>query len=104
MQAERALLSAGSWIELSAVLRRPEDDAVRIGLPELIKRLHIEIAPVTVEQAETGHRAYLRFGKGRHRACLNFGDCFAYALAMTMTMSLLFKGDDFSQTDVVPAL
>jgi len=104
MQSERRLLSAGSWIEMAAVLNKPEDDDARLALGKLMKQLRIEVVPVTVEQAELGHKAYVRFGKGRNRVRLNFGDCFPYALAVSEGLPLLFKGDDFSQTDVVPAL
>jgi ribonuclease VapC len=56
--------------------------------------------PVTAEQADQALDAYQRFGKGRHRAGLNFGDCFAYALCKATDLPLLFKGNDFSQTDI----
>ncbi|MBK5295644.1 MAG: type II toxin-antitoxin system VapC family toxin, partial [Vicinamibacteria bacterium] len=62
----------------------------------------IELVPVDADQAEVARRGFSRFGKGRHRAALNFGDCFAYALAMSLGESLLFKGDDFRHTDVRP--
>ena len=63
----------------------------------------IELAPVTVEHAEAARRAWRRFGKGNHPAALNYGDCFAYALAHVAGAPLLFKGEDFSQTDVEAA-
>ena len=62
------------------------------------------IEPVTVEQAHLARQAFHDFGKGRHAAGLNFGDCFAYALARVSREPLLFKGDDFKKTDIVPAL
>jgi len=61
------------------------------------------VEPVTARQAELARQAYRDFGKGRHKAGLNLGDCFAYALAMEMDEPLLFKGDDFCHTDVEPA-
>ncbi len=98
-------MSAGSWIETTAVLVRrfpqlssvePERSAMKIG---------IEIVPVTVQQAKIAGAAYRRFGRGTgHPANLNFGDCFAYALSRATGEPLLFKGDDFAQTDVVAAL
>jgi ribonuclease VapC len=67
----------------------------------LLARLRIEVVPVTEEQARIGRRAFRRFGKGqRHPARLNFGDCFAYALAIVEGEPLLFKGNDFVHTDV----
>lgn len=98
-----AKLSAGSWIELGAVLTRRYDD-LKSELGEAMETFAIVIAPLTVEQAEIGHDAYRRFGIGSgHPARLNFGDCFAYALAKSLNEPLLFKGDDFAQTEVTPA-
>ncbi len=101
---EKALLSAGSWIELAAVTSKEGDEAVVAALSVLLADLRIEIAPVTVVQARLGHDAYRSFGKGRHEARLNFGDCFSYALAKETGLPLLFKGNDFTQTDITPAI
>lgn len=99
----RSKLSAGSWIELGAVLTRRADD-LRPRLLTAMRLFVIVIEPVTVEQAEIGHDAYRRYGRGSgHPARLNFGDCFAYALATSLDEPLLFKGEDFAQTDVTPA-
>ena len=103
-EADQAFLSAGNWIELGAVLKRPGDEGPRRALDSLIEQLHITIAPVTVVQARIGHAAYLRYGKGNHPAKLNLGDCFAYALAKETGLPLLFKGADFTQTDIAPAI
>ena len=70
----------------------------------LIYRAEIEIVPVDQEQAEVARIAWRRFGKGRHPAVLNYGDCFAYALARVSASPLLFKGADFAQTDIEPAV
>jgi ribonuclease VapC len=67
----------------------------------LIHIAQIQIEPVTVQQAAIARQAYQLYGKGRHPAGLNFGDCFAYALAKSKGEPLLFKGSDFSQTDLV---
>ena len=67
------------------------------------RRAGIIIEPVTLEQRELARQAFLDFGKGRHKAGLNFGDCFAYALAKVTGEPLLFKGDDFGQTDILVA-
>ena len=65
-----------------------------------VRRANITIEPVTEEQAHLARQAYTDFGKGRHPAGLNFGDCFAYALAKVSGEALLFKGQDFSKTDI----
>ena len=97
-------LSAGSWIELAAVITR-RLPAWGDELDRLVARFAIAVAPVTAQQARIGHQAYRRYGIGTgHAAALNFGDCFAYALAMETGEPLLFKGDDFARTDVIPAL
>jgi len=70
----------------------------------LVRRVGIVIEPVTVEQAYAARPAFHDFGKGRHPAALNFGDCFAYALAKVTGEPLLFKGEDFKKTDIVSAL
>jgi ribonuclease VapC len=68
------------------------------------RRAGIVIEPVTIEQAHFARQAFLDFGKGRHAAGLNFGDCFAYALAKTSGEPLLFEGEDFKKTDITSAL
>lgn len=73
-------------------------------LDSLLLRLHVQIEPVTAFQSDIAFDAFRRFGKGGgHKAGLNFGDCFAYALARERGAPLLFKGDDFAHTDVTPA-
>jgi ribonuclease VapC len=100
--ADSRLLSAATFVEISIVLEsRHGDDGVR-DLDLFLSRAGIELVPVDDEQARTARRAFSRYGKGRHRAGLNFGDCFAYAAAMAMGEPLLFKGDDFAHTDVAP--
>ncbi|MDG2533824.1 type II toxin-antitoxin system VapC family toxin [Sphingomonas sp. HITSZ_GF] len=103
VDAERCVISGGSWIELSAVLVRRNhqlDDQLAL----LMERGSIEIEPVTEVQARIGHAAYKRYGIGSgHAARLNFGDCFAYALAKATAEPLLYKGDDFAKTDIIAA-
>ena len=70
----------------------------------LIREAEIAVESVTAEQALLARHAFYDYGKGRHSAALNFGDCFAYALAKSTGEPLLFKGEDFRQTDVLPAL
>lgn len=96
-------ISAGSWIELSAVQVRSNRD-YHLTLDALAAEFSLVIAPVTIEQARIGHEAYRSYGIGSgHSARLNFGDCFAYALAKATGEPLLFKGDDFARTDVIAA-
>ncbi len=78
-------------------LRTPDPVA---AFDNLIDKLGIEVVPVDREQALLAREAFRRFGKGRHKAGLNFGDCFAYALAKQTNEPLLYKGNDFSQTDI----
>lgn len=99
-----AKISAGSWIELGAVLSGFGVPDLEEQLLQLKRAAGIQIAPVTEQQAEIGRRACLEYGKGNHPARLNLGDCFAYALARATGEPLLFKGGDFAQTDVIPAL
>ena len=96
-------ISAATLVETSMVsmrLRTPDPVAL---LDKLIDRFEIIIVPVDREQAMLAREAFRRFGKGRHKAGLNFGDCFSYALAKQNGEPLLFKGNDFSQTDMTPA-
>jgi ribonuclease VapC len=72
-------------------------------LHELLEELSLEIEPVSAGQVRIAEAAYLRFGKGMHPAGLNFGDCLAYALAKETGEPILFKGDDFAQTDLLRA-
>ena len=93
-------LSAASLLETSIVLHRRVRDEGEARLDRLLQRLEVDIVSVTREHAEIARAAYRRFGRGRHPAKLNFGDCFSYALAKSLDEPLLFVGDDFSSTDV----
>jgi ribonuclease VapC len=100
--ASRAI-SVASWVEVSMVIEtRTGAEGLR-DLDLFVDRARIEIVPVNVEQGKAARRAFSRFGKGRHPAGLNYGDCFAYALASHLGEPLLFKGEDFGKTDVTPA-
>jgi len=97
----RRLMSAATFLECSMILEsRYGAEALR-DLDHFIARAQITIVPVDVEQARIARDAFRRFGKGRHPAGLNFGDCFSYALSSALTAPLLFKGRDFLQTDVL---
>jgi len=98
-------ISAANFFETAAVIDASRDPIASRRLDDLIKEAQIIIAPVTEAQARIAREAYRDYGKGSgHPAKLNFGDCFAYALARATGERLLFKGDDFVHTDVVPAL
>src|SRR6267154_1282405 len=98
-------VSAANFVETALVIDGSRDPIASRGVDDLVKEAHIAIEPVTEAQARLAREAYRDFGKGsRHPAKLNFGDCFAYALAKTTGEALLFKGDDFIHTDVIPAL
>ena len=99
--AERRLLSAASFVEVSMILEsRHGAEGVR-ALDRLLAAAAVEVVDVDAGQALKARDAFRRFGKGRHVAGLNFGDCFAYALAVTQAEPLLFKGQDFAATDVL---
>jgi ribonuclease VapC len=95
------LLSAANYLEAGIVIDDVRYSGQAHRLDALIFELDIEIAPVTPAQAKIARQAYRDFGRGSgHPAKLNFGDCFAYALAIDRNEPLLFKGDDFTQTGV----
>lgn len=94
------LVSAGSVLETAIVAESRWGDAGGRELDLLLFKTGISLTPVDAEQVETARQAFRLFGKGRHPAGLNFGDCFAYALSRASGQPLLFKGDDFAQTDV----
>ncbi len=96
------LVSAASVLETSIVVENRYREAGGRELDLLIHRAGIEVASVTAEQVEWARYAARMFGKGRHRAALNFGDCFSYALSKVSGEPLLFKGDDFTRTDIEP--
>ena len=100
-----AKISAATYLEASIVVDSARDPKVSRTLDDLIEHARITIEPVTTEQAQIARQAYRDYGKGSgHPANLNFGDCFAYALARSKREPLLFKGDDFIHTDLRPAV
>jgi ribonuclease VapC len=94
------LMSAASLLEASMVIETRKGEAGGRELDLFIYRTGIEIVPVDQEQAEVARVAWRRYGKGRHPAGLNYGDCFSYALAKVRGAVLVFKGDDFAQTEL----
>ncbi|MGB8261027.1 MAG: type II toxin-antitoxin system VapC family toxin [Terracidiphilus sp.] len=102
--APHVLISAATYLEASIVTDARRNPEASRALDELIEQSRIQIEPVTAEQARIARQAYRDFGRGSgHRANLNFGDCFAYALARDKREPILFKGDDFGHTDLRPA-
>lgn len=98
-------MSASTFLETAIVMDASEHRVPGRRFDELVQLSEISVEPFTAEQARLARDAYRKFGKGSgHRAKLNFGDCMAYALAKESNQPLLFKGDDFRHTDIVPAL
>lgn len=103
--APRCLISAANFLETAIVVDRSRSAIPGRRLDELIRELEIVIEPVSEAQVHIAREAYRDYGRGSsHPAQLNFGDCFAYALARTTGEPLLFKGEDFRYTDIAPAL
>lgn len=102
-EAETCRMSVATWLELAIVVERQLGPEGTRQAETFLRRAGIVIEPLTVEQGELARQGFLDFGKGRHRAGLNYGDCFAYALAKATGEPLLFKGNDFSQTDIPAA-
>ncbi|MBI3050004.1 MAG: type II toxin-antitoxin system VapC family toxin [Acidobacteria bacterium] len=100
--SDARMMSTATLVEASIVIeRRHGAEGVR-ELDSFLSTAGIDLVAVDTEQAQIARRAFSRFGKGRHRAALNYGDCFSYALATVLGEPLLFKGDDFVHTDVEP--
>lgn len=97
-------VSAATLVEAAIVMQARFGDAGERELDVILHRLGVDVVPVTEEHADIARSAFRRFGKGRHPAALNYGDCFPYALAVSLGEPLLFTGDDFSKTDVVSAV
>jgi ribonuclease VapC len=101
VEADRTrLVSAATVVEASLVLLGRYGEAGDPPLDRLLRAIGAEVVPVGEEQVTLARDAALRFGRGRHPAALNFGDCFSYALSVVRGEALLFVGDDFSKTDV----
>jgi len=93
-------ISAANVLETGIVLEALRGEAAGREFDLFLHQAKVDIVPVDAEQVETARWAWRRYGKGRHPAALNFGDCFAYALAKISGETLLAKGDDFAQTDI----
>ncbi|MBW4603329.1 MAG: type II toxin-antitoxin system VapC family toxin [Calothrix sp. FI2-JRJ7] len=99
-ESEDCLLSAPGYVEASIVVGTKHGEQGVENLDLLIEALSIIIVPFSAEQAQLASKAFLKYGKGRHPAKLNMGDCFSYALAESTNQPLLFKGNDFIHTDI----
>lgn len=100
MQVRQCYLSAASLLETSMVMGLRHGQSGEQDLDDFVREAEIEIYPVTEAQIAIARHAFRMYGKGKHPAGLNFGDCFSYALAKALDESLLFKGNDFNQTDL----
>jgi ribonuclease VapC len=104
-RADYAGISAASYLETAIVIGKYRDPVLNAELDEFLQDAEIVIEPVTEEQVKIARQAFRDYGRGSgHPANLNFGDCFSYALARAKREPLLFKGDDFGQTDLRSAL
>ncbi len=97
-------VSAATLVETRIVIEAKQGTPAVEDLQALVAGLQVRVVPFDEVQARAAHAAWRRFGKGRHPAGLNLGDCFAYALAKTTGSPLLYKGHDFTQTDIAGAM
>jgi ribonuclease VapC len=103
IRAGTCAVSAVTYLEAAIVIDSGRDPIASRRFDDFFRESGIVVESVTLRHAKVAREAYRDFGKGRHRAGLNFGDCFAYALAKETGEALLFKGDDFCHTDVEAA-
>jgi ribonuclease VapC len=102
-RADSCRLSAATFVETAIVVEAQTKNSGSRQLDAFIRRAGIAIDPVTEEQAHIARQAFIDFGKGRHPAALNYGDCFSYALSKATREPLLLKGKDFAKTDLTAA-
>lgn len=102
--ASSRAIAAPTVVEAALVVEGRSGPAMGAELDDLLGTMDAEVVPFTAEHAALAREAWRRYGKGRHPAGLNLGDCFAYALAKARNEPLLFKGEDFAQTDVKAAI
>lgn len=102
--AEHPRMSVANWLEVAMLIEERGGRLASLRFDEFFRAAGIELAPVDAAQAEAARTAWRHFGRHKHSARLNFGDCFAYALAKQAGDELLYQGDDFSRTDIVSAL
>jgi ribonuclease VapC len=103
LASSRLKIGAPTLLEASMVIGSRQGPSGPQKVERFLRDLQVEVVPFTAEHAAAAHDAFLRYGKGRHPAALNFGDCMAYAVAKVGGMPLLFVGNDFAQTDLPAA-
>ena len=103
LNATTLKMAVANYLEAAIVVDGNDDAVLSERLDSVLDFFGVELVPVSLHHAELARDAYRRFGKGRHPASLNFGDCFAYALARATREPLLFKGGDFTRTDIPSA-
>jgi ribonuclease VapC len=103
LRSPTAVISVVSVVETTIALARKQLNLEALDIDSVLNTLAIAIRPVDINQGLLARRAFLQYGRGRHPARLNFGDCFPYALAKARGDTLLFKGEDFAKTDLIPA-
>ena len=101
-EADPPLISASTLLEVNIVMHIRHGVRAARRVDRLIQEAGFQVESFTVQHAELAREAYARYGKGQQTAGLNYGDCFSYALAKATGLPLLFKGQDFSKTDIVP--
>ena len=104
VDAKAPRMSAANWFEVAMIVEERGGRLASLRLDEFFRVAGIEVTPVSVEQAAAARHAWRYFGRHKHSARLDFGDCFAYALAKTTGEPLLYTGEDFARTDIEPAL
>lgn len=105
MSGDSFVVSSATLVEARLVLHRRGGERMVEELDEIVAAARIAVIPFDIEQADAAHAAFVQYGKGNgHKAGLNFGDLFAYALAKSRDLPLLFKGDDFAATDIASAM
>ena len=102
-EADPPLISAATLLELNIVMINRHGVKAARMVDRLIQEARFQVESFTVQHAELAREAYARYGKGQQTAALNYRDCFSYALAKATGLPLLFKGRDFSKTDIIPA-
>jgi ribonuclease VapC len=104
MRYQRRVMSASTWLECATVCEGKKDEGGGERFDRIASTLKLEVVAFSPQQAIFAREAFRRYGKGRQtKASLSFGDCFAYALAKDLGAPLLFKGNDFAQTDIAAA-
>ena len=99
-KADRRVMSVANFVELSILIEGQVGPEAGQQVDAFMRAANVDLAPVTKEHGRLARQAFREFGKGRHSAALNFGDCFAYALAKATGDTLLCKGQGFSHTDI----